>query len=289
MWHQELQLQDDTENNRLFLSFAKRSREVQRRDTFTARAPALNLHRSSSSSSSSSQYGEEFWEKILSYPSTEVTQYDLCCGDPVTRFSREPAEMVWTGTRGVKNKNLSVNTLPSPAQLMGRRKKGRGRVPGGDAAQRQAAAVTQHIEELRRKQSAIEQMKEDKQWGSMPGYSSENSCPYDVGTLTSPETLWSSDRSLTHSHYTSPSPTHLNTGTVKPQVFGGCKEMMDLVPGGNPMMSFVVTGTAHREAERSWDSPCLDMVYVDTPPMDTPYLHTPCPSHTDFWDFPSII
>ncbi|XP_060719735.1 uncharacterized protein LOC132841398 [Tachysurus vachellii] len=287
MWHEELQLQDDTENNRLFLSFAKRSREVQRRDTFTARAPARHLHRSSSSSSSSisSQYGEEFWEKILSYPSTKATQYDLCCGDPLTGFSREPAEMVWTGVRGVKNKNLSVNTLPSPAQLMGRRKKGRGRVMGGDAAQRQAAAVTQHIEELRRKQSAIEQMKEDKQWGSMLDYNSENSCSYDVGTLTSPETLWSSDLS----HYTSPSPTHLNTVTVKPQVFGGCKEMMDLIPGGNPMMSFVVTGTAHREAEGSWDSSCLDLAYVDTPTLDTPYLHTPCPSHTKFWDFPSII
>lgn len=55
------------------------------------------------------------------------------------------------------------------------------------------------------------------------------------------------------------------------------------------MMSFMVTGTAYREAERSWDTPSLDTPYVDTPYVDTPYLDTPCLSHTEFWGFPSII
>lgn len=72
-------------------------------------------------------------------------------------------------------------------------------------------------------------------------------------------------------------------------MFGGCKEMMDLAPGGNPMMSFAVAGTARREVERSWDTPCLDTPYVDTPYLDTPYLDTPCLSHAEFWGFPSII
>ncbi|KAG7314948.1 hypothetical protein KOW79_022251 [Hemibagrus wyckioides] len=263
----------ETEESGHFLSFAKRSREVHRRSAVTVCLPARELH----DSPSPSQYGEEFWEKILRYPSRKAESYDPWCGDPLTVFSREPAEMVWTGLRGGRNENLSVDTLPSPAQLMGRRKK-RGRAQRGDAAQIQAAAVTQHIGELRRKQSAIEQMKKEKWWGSTLGYTSENSCSFDVGS--SPETLWS--------------PTHLNTSTDYPQVFGGCKEMMDLAPGGNPMMSFAVAGTARREAERSWDTPCLDTPYVDTPVMDmpyldTPYLDTPCLSHAEFWGFPSIM
>ncbi|KAK3527424.1 hypothetical protein QTP86_022644 [Hemibagrus guttatus] len=266
----------ETEESGHFLSFAKRSREVHRRSAVTVCFPARDLYHSSSPS----QYGEEFWEKILRYPSGKAARYDPWCGEPLTLSSREPAEMVWTGLSGGRNENLSVDTLPSPAQLMGRRKKGGGRVQRGDTAQRQAAAVTQHIGELRRKQNAIEQMKKEKWWGSTLGYTSENSCSFDVGHLSSPETLWS--------------PTHLNTSTDYPQVFGGCKEMMDLAPGGNPMMSFAVAGTARREAERSWDTPCLDTAYVDTPLIDTPYLDmpyldTPCPSHAEFWGFPSVI
>lgn len=86
---------------------------------------------------------------------------------------------------------------------------------------------------------------------------------------------------------------------VSVQVFGGCEEMMDLAPGGNPMMSFVVTGTAHREAQRNWDTPCPDTPYVATPcpdtpygatsHLDTPYLGTPRLFGSEFWGFNSII
>lgn len=270
----------ETEESGQFLSFAKRSREVHRCSAATVCLPAPDLHLSSSLS----QYGEEFWEKILRYPSEKAACYDPGCGDPLNMFYTEPTEMVCTGVRGVREENLSVDTLPSPAQLMGRRKKGRGRVQRGDAAQRQAAAVTQHIGDLRRKQSAVDQMKTEKWWGSTLGYPPENSCSLDVINLTPPETPWRLDPSHTHAQYSAPSPTHLNTGTINPQVFGGCEEMMDLAPGGNPMMSFVVTGTAHREARRNWDTPCLDSPYVATPHLDTPYLHKP---HS-FWGFPSI-
>ncbi|KAI5089027.1 disks large-like 4 isoform X1 [Silurus meridionalis] len=111
-------------------------------------------------------------------------------------------------------------------------------------------------------------------------------CSVDVGNLTPPETQWSLNLSPSHTdtQYTAPSRTHLNPSSVTPQVFGGYKEIMDLAPGGNPMMSFVVTGTAHREAQRNWD-----MSPLDTPPLEMSYLDTPYLSHTQFWGFPSVI
>ncbi|KAM9440385.1 uncharacterized protein Hap1MRO34_025621 [Clarias gariepinus] len=257
-----------------FLSFAKRSREVHRHSAVTECHPAQSHHHFSSLS----QYGEEFWEKLLRNP-----------------------------------RDLSVDTLPSPAQLMGRRKKGGGRMHRGDAA----AAFTQHIGDLRKKQSAIEEMKKERWWDPSPSYPPESSCSFEVENQTFPETLWSLDPC-------DPNPTHLNTGTVTPQMFGGYEEVIDLAPGGNPMMSFVVTGTAHREAPITWDTtyvatafldtscldtpcldtpcldmpcldtPCLDMPCLDTPCLDTPCLHThykdmPCTSQAEFCGFPSLI
>ncbi|KAF7688434.1 protein INCA1-like [Silurus meridionalis] len=271
----------DTTESGQFLSFAKRSREVHRRSSVPLCVPARDLH----FSPSVHQCGDEFWEKVHRYPSEKADYYDLYCEDAFNMFSREPAEMVCTGGRGVRKENLSVYTLPSPTQLISRRKKG-GRVQRGDTAQRQAAAVMQHIGDLRRKQSAIEEMKKEKWWGSTLHNTPENSCSVDVGNLTPPETQWSLNLSPSHTdtQYTAPSRTHLNPSSVTPQVFGGYKEIMDLAPGGNPMMSFVVTGTAHREAQRNWD-----MSPLDTPPLEMSYLDTPYLSHTQFWGFPSVI
>lgn len=58
-----------------------------------------------------------------------------------------------------KGGRLGLGKLTSPAELMGRKKKGRtgGAAQGSQVVQPRVAAVLQHIGDLRRRQSSIDQ------------------------------------------------------------------------------------------------------------------------------------
>ncbi|XP_066517916.1 protein INCA1-like isoform X2 [Hoplias malabaricus] len=142
MWHQwssnGLQIQHEGEKAEEydpFLSFAKRSRAVHRQDP-VSQHPAL------------SQYNDSFRDKILRNPSESSFSCDL--------FSLDPSELA-CGQSG----RVLLETLPSPATLKGRKRRG-----GRYSAERQATAFTHHITELRRKQSLIDELKGEKWWGS---------------------------------------------------------------------------------------------------------------------------
>ncbi|XP_062845066.1 protein INCA1-like [Trichomycterus rosablanca] len=271
MWHQwstnGFQLHQtepaEPEQSDQFLSFAKRSREVHRQYETGVCVPSRILHHSPLT-----QYNDAFWEKIVQHPSEESPGIEPSFSSPVNTFPREPPELVcdYTVVRGTKRSNLCLENLPTPSQLMSRKRKG-GRRLKGDAAERQVTAVTQHIGELRRKQSIIDQMKKEKWWGSTFSFSPETSCYPVAEELTDTEDLNPPGTPLSP-RYAAPSPAHLNIGTLVPKAFGDFRSLLDLAPGGNPMMSFVVTGTADRGVQRDWD---LDRL-----------------SHTEFWGFRSI-
>ncbi|KAL6464039.1 hypothetical protein MHYP_G00284300 [Metynnis hypsauchen] len=231
MWHQfssnGLQLpqnQPEPEQSDPFLSFATRSRAVHRHWESSSRPPAL------------SQYDDAFWHKVLQNPSEET----FSC-DPLNELFAAPAELV-CGHTG----SGCLEKLPSPATLMRKKRKKR----GGDA-ERHTPAVKQHIRELRKKQSIIDELMGEKRWGSSVSWRSEGGCEraeeeQDVIPLDDHH----------HSLLT-------DSPISRENVFSGYQQLLDLAPGGNPMMSFA--GTAHREVQRNWEQPGV--------------------SHAEFWGF----
>ncbi|XP_049321488.1 tumor necrosis factor ligand superfamily member 13 isoform X2 [Astyanax mexicanus] len=152
MWHQKsVNVQNESPETLEygpFPLFAKRSVEVHRQFERECPDPALSLL----------DDNDAFWDKILQTPSDESLGYEA---EAVNMFSTTPVELV-CGHVG----SSCLETLPSPAHLMGKKRKKRGGGERRDSADRQSSAVTQHIIQLRRKQSYIDSLKGEKWWSS---------------------------------------------------------------------------------------------------------------------------
>ncbi|CDQ78192.1 unnamed protein product [Oncorhynchus mykiss] len=166
--------QPEAEDGDQFLSFAKRSKVVQRQCSEMETEPSPPPQ-----SSSLSQSRDNFWHRILCQPS-EVSPEPTPSYGPVQMqmFSNKPEGLVGVdmagsppaGQRVKKGGRLGLGKLPSPVELMGRKKKGRtgGAAQSSQVVQPRVAAVLQHIGDLRRRQSSIDQLKRGSWWGSKP-------------------------------------------------------------------------------------------------------------------------
>ncbi|KAL7837939.1 hypothetical protein AOLI_G00263430 [Acnodon oligacanthus] len=231
MWHQRSsngqqspQKRPETEQCDPFLSFVTRSRAVHRHRESSSGPPAL------------SRYDDAFWHKVLQSPSEE----SFSC-DPLNELFTAPAELV-CGHTG----SSCLEKLPSPATLMRKKRKKR----GGDE-ERHTPAVKQHIRELRKKQSIIDELMGEKRWGSSVSWRSEGLCERAEGEQ---DIIPQDDH---HHSLLTDSPVS------RENVFSGYQQLLDLAPGGNPMTSFA--GTAHREVLGNWEQPGV--------------------SHAEFWGF----
>lgn len=117
------------------------------------------------------------------------------------------------GRHNAANVSLTHEMLPRPSQLMGKRRR-------DQIFQRHTASVLQHIGDLRTRQRHINALKGDRWWGVT---ATENKMPQEV------------KEGRTEQH----------PGLTADFLFTGCEQVLNLAPGGNPMMSFV-EGTAHR-------------------------------------------
>ncbi|KAG9339000.1 hypothetical protein JZ751_024398 [Albula glossodonta] len=142
----------ETDESDCFLSFATRSRTVKRK---------CNLETSPSPPSllppkASVQYNQEFWDRILLSPSMpQVEEYTAGPGELVSGVAAHRVPL-----RRVKGEGLRPKGLPTPSELIGRRRmRGRrgGRARRGDVVQQRVATVLQHITDLKKRQSAIDQ------------------------------------------------------------------------------------------------------------------------------------
>lgn len=123
----------------------------------------------------------------------------------------EPAGLV--GRHNTASVGLTHEMLPRPSQLMVRRRR-------DQISHRHAANVLQHIGDLRTRQRHINDLKGDRWWGA-------------TATETRVPQQFKETRNERH------------LGPTADFLFTGCEQVLDLAPGGNPMMSFV-EGTAHR-------------------------------------------
>ncbi|XP_076867670.1 uncharacterized protein LOC143518786 isoform X2 [Brachyhypopomus gauderio] len=226
-----------------FRYFARRSREVHRQnDNCPSLPPAIPRH------SPLSQYEDDFEDRNLQRTGEKLLDHDQSCASSLDVFWSTSADPV-CGRKGERRAGYHLEKLPSPTELMGRRRRKRGgRTQRGDMTQRQTA-VTQHIGDLRRKQSFINQMKGEKWWGSAAVCRPERSFFPEEGQLT--QAGFAIPSPSLHALHGPPACTNL----FSPEPNAGCKEMLDLAPGGNPMMSFVMMGTAYRGAQRDWENP----------------------------------
>ncbi|KAG9281567.1 hypothetical protein AMEX_G92 [Astyanax mexicanus] len=227
MWHQKsVNVQNESPETLEygpFPLFAKRSVEVHRQFERECPDPALSLL----------DDNDAFWDKILQTPSDESLGYEA---EAVNMFSTTPVELV-CGHVG----SSCLETLPSPAHLMGKKRKKRGGGERRDSADRQSSAVTQHIIQLRRKQSYIDSLKGEKWWSS----SVWRAEPEWAG----PDGEQAESEGETHPHL----PDHPFSQEREYGEYG--EQILDVAPGGNPMMSFVTGGTAYREIQRKWERP----------------------------------
>ncbi|KAJ7996671.1 hypothetical protein DPEC_G00239450 [Dallia pectoralis] len=162
------------------------------------------------------------------------------------------------GQRGNTRDRQSLEKLPSPADLMGRKKKGGtwGAVVGSQAVQ--PSAVLQHIGDLHRRQTSIDQLKQGRWWGSKPRCTAKErtqqpsldrglpQTQLDPNLSFSPTTVGMEDECIN-----SLSPTLTQPDTQQQGLFGGFEQASYLAPGGNPMMSFVLA-TASRQPTGGW-------------------------------------
>ncbi|KAI1902819.1 hypothetical protein AGOR_G00020040 [Albula goreensis] len=232
----------ETVESDCFLSFAKRSRTVKRKCNLeTPPSPPSLLQ-----PKASVQYNQEFWDKIVLSPSMpQVQEYTAGPGELVSGVAAHRCLL-----RRVKGEGLRPKSLPTPSELIGRRRmSGRrgGRAQTGDVVPQRVAAVLQHITDLKKRQSAIDQLKTDRHWGFMVDGSVEGK---GVAGPNSAETSSTTEESPS----TDPAP---NLAVCDQQtVIGGCNNVQNLAPGENPMMSFVMA-TADRQALEAGSEPCL--------------------------------
>ncbi|KAI7812599.1 hypothetical protein IRJ41_005229 [Triplophysa rosa] len=117
------------------------------------------------------------------------------------------------GRHNAASECLTHEMLPRPSQLMGRRRR-------DQMFHKHAANVLQHIGDLRTRQRHINELKGDRWWGAT---ATETRVPQQFTEIRNEQHL----------------------GPTADFLFTGCEQVLDLAPGGNPMMSFV-EGTAHR-------------------------------------------
>ncbi|KAK7173984.1 hypothetical protein R3I93_003727 [Phoxinus phoxinus] len=183
------------------------------------------------------RYDEPYWRPDVPVPCEESFRYEPFL-DPGL-YSTSHAGMV-SRDNGM---SLTHEKLPHPSQLMRRRKRSQG-------LQEPTAKVLKHIGELRMRQRHINALKGDKWWGATAVPSPEESrSPTEAGNeqllgLTagisfSTMLLDSPDVTMTKPYEAASSLTH------QQYLFRGYEQLLDLAPGGNPMMAFVA-GTAHR-------------------------------------------
>ncbi|XP_018584369.1 uncharacterized protein LOC108920237 [Scleropages formosus] len=242
-------------DNDQFLSFAKRSQTVRRGYEMEKAAflpPFLQPW-------SSPQATFDFWN---SNERSEVptTPYKFLWTENHIDVSTEAVggtmeQASFEGLRWLRDAGPGLERLPTPAELMGRRKKGGGRAAaeGTDAMQHKGAVVLHHIRDLKKRQDAIDQLKKEKWWGSAADRKSNATEQLAMLVTMSPghlETPDGSNSCIGWGH-------NAATGVLFPPVFdkkevtfGGYEKELSLVPGGNPMLSFVLAN-AERQVHGS--------------------------------------
>ncbi|KAJ8342598.1 hypothetical protein SKAU_G00325260 [Synaphobranchus kaupii] len=149
-----------------FLSFAKRSRTVQRQCSVEAPlCPTAFLQ-----PKASVQYNQEFWDRILQWPSSQQTE--ACSAGAVGMVGGAAERRPSLGLRRGQGAELGKDSLPTPSELFRRRRARGGRGGGaqrGDVMQRGVATVLQHMRDLKRRQRSIDQLKTERCWGFLAG------------------------------------------------------------------------------------------------------------------------
>lgn len=94
----------------------------------------------------------------MAHPTIEVKRFQIFCHYVYMQVGVDMAGSPPEGQRVKKGGRLGLGKLPSPVELMGRKKKGRtGAAQGSQVVQTRVAAVMQHIGDLCRRQSSIDQ------------------------------------------------------------------------------------------------------------------------------------
>ncbi|XP_055791406.1 tumor necrosis factor ligand superfamily member 13 isoform X2 [Salvelinus fontinalis] len=199
-----------------------------------------------------------FVSEVSPEPTTSYSPFQM------QMFSNKPEGLVGVdmagsppaGQRVKKGGSLGLGKLPSPVELMGRKKKGRtgGAAQGSQVVQPRVAAVLQHIGDLRRRQSSIDQLKQGSWWGSKPRCKAEEGHSQrqaEDSSMTISITVEKQDEATDYL-----SPTLTRPYTQQEGLLGGFEQASHLAPGGNPMMSFVLA-TADRQAKGGWQGPRL--------------------------------
>ncbi|XP_041947565.1 uncharacterized protein LOC121708763 isoform X1 [Alosa sapidissima] len=253
----ELQIENDEE----FLSFARRSKEVQRMCE-----EEVPQSVSFQEPSAFPQYDEAFWDRIVHQPSHESPHVN-CFTSPRGHVNAKgviqgpPSKRRWG-----EDLAPGAEQLPSPADLMGRRQKGKRstEVRRTPAMQPKVAAVLNHIGDLKRRQSSIDLLKRDIWWSDSNEFvpTEDNTMGYkDLIVARDEQLLEPISRdglketpidlqdSITHTYTDAALYSHKH-------VLPGCDQMLSLAPGGNPMTAFVLA-SADRQSQRAWQSPSL--------------------------------
>ncbi|KAL4659955.1 hypothetical protein GN956_G1089 [Arapaima gigas] len=238
-------------DNDQFLSFAKRSRIVQRRYEMEEAACPCPF--------------PWLWSSLTERSEVSTTAYKFPSAENHMEASTEPEsctmeQTLFHGLGWLGSPGSGLQRLPTPAELMGQRKRGGGQEraapQGTDAMQHKGTVVLHHIRDLKKKQGAIDQLKKEKWWSSVPDCKSNTMkkvVTMEVGEPGHLETADGSSDCIKLRH-------DVTAGALFPPVlhqqevqFGGYEKELSLVPGGNPMMSFVLA-TADRQVH---DGHCL--------------------------------
>nr|XP_023659369.1 uncharacterized protein LOC111839562 isoform X1 [Paramormyrops kingsleyae]XP_023659370.1 uncharacterized protein LOC111839562 isoform X1 [Paramormyrops kingsleyae] len=247
---------DDTDNDQ-FLSFAKRSRTVWRSyEMETSFMPAPYWRRyppvHDPSGMSRRPGVQQFPHNFLVTENYMDTSAGMSYSDTYTK----PAGCA-VSPKPLPGQRLSQapEKLPTPRELMGqRRRRGMGERVGGlaedDVARHKAAAVLQHIRDLKKRQSAIDKLKTERWWSSTNWQDSEEDSWGPVEGCPLPPMA----KSALQAGGTAPPPSDSHGSCDQEVTFGTRLEKLNLPPGENPMMSFVLT-TADRQDHHSHNIP----------------------------------
>ncbi|XP_066578159.1 protein INCA1 [Amia ocellicauda] len=230
-----------------FFPFAKTSRIVRRGFELQSSGPP-----SGAALPPPCQRSHEFWDRIHQQPMPGSTHEDC-----VTVFSQSYEQYSTVGGAAVRRprpdsgrrartrqKEAGPERLPSLSELCGRRR--RGLMRSGAPRDGRMVAVLRHLEELKKRQSAINQMKGEKWGGSTGTRLPKESCVLEeeLGEEGGEGLL---EPSLGVGPRGPPSPTATPFPPTPPAhhqqqllIGGGGGEEACLAPGGNPMMSFVL-------------------------------------------------